>query len=61
MVWSLKIQLKKFTDIFKIKNSYSISSIILGSFIGTWLHIILDSFMRSDIISFWPIKSNLLL
>ena len=61
MVWSLKIQLKKFTDVFKIKNSYSSSSIILGSFIGTWLHIILDSFMHSDIIPFWPIKSNLLL
>ena len=61
IVWSLKIQLKKFTDIFKIKNSYSSSSIILGSFIGTWLHIILDSFMHSDIIPFWPIKSNLLL
>jgi len=61
MVWSLKIQLKKFTDVFKIKNSYSSSSIILGSFIGTWLHIILDSFMHSDIIPFWPIKSNPLL
>ena len=61
MVWNLKKPLKKFTDIFKIKNGYSRSSIILGSFIGTWLHIILDSFMHSDIIPFWPMKSNFLL
>ncbi|HJH28753.1 MAG TPA: hypothetical protein C5S51_03545 [Methanosarcinaceae archaeon] len=61
MVWSLKKPFKKITDIFKIQNSYSSSSIILGSFIGTWLHIILDSFMHSDIIPFWPIKSNFLL
>ena len=61
MVWSLKKPLKKLTDFILIKNIYSSHSIILGSFIGTWLHIILDSFMHADIFPFWPMKSNLLL
>jgi membrane-bound metal-dependent hydrolase YbcI (DUF457 family) len=61
IVWSSRKYLKTITDIFKIRNNYSFRSIILGSSIGAWSHIILDSFMHSDIIPFWPIKSNLLL
>jgi membrane-bound metal-dependent hydrolase YbcI (DUF457 family) len=60
-VWNFRKPLKKITDTFKIKNDYSLQSIVLGSFIGTWLHIILDSFMHSDIVPFWPMESNFLL
>ncbi|MCD4756017.1 hypothetical protein K8R20_00120 [bacterium] len=61
VVWKLRVFFKKITDFFKVRNSYSFSSILIGSLIGTWLHILLDSFMHSDIIPFWPRQSNILL
>jgi membrane-bound metal-dependent hydrolase YbcI (DUF457 family) len=61
IIWNLKKHLKKITDTLKIRNNYSLRSIILGSLIGAWSHIILDSFMHPDIIPFWPIESNFLL
>lgn len=61
LVWSFREPIKKITDAFKIRNDYSFYTIALGSFIGAWLHILLDSFMHSDIVPFWPIRLNLLL
>jgi len=61
IIWKSRKFLKQISNKLKIKNDYSYTSMILGSLLGTWSHIILDSFMHLDIIPFWPIKSNFLL
>lgn len=60
-VYYFRKGLQKITNLFKIKQNYSLSSIIAGSLIGVWVHIILDSFMHFDITPFWPIEENPLL
>ena len=59
-VYFLKARFQKITDFFRIKQDYSLSSIIIGSLTGVWIHIILDSFMHFDMVPFWPMGSNTL-
>jgi hypothetical protein len=58
IVFISKKQLYKLSKILKIKQSYSIKSIILGALIGAWSHVFFDSFMHHDITPFWPILEN---
>ena len=37
---------------------YSIKSIIAGSLVGAWSHVLLDSFMHFDVTPFWPFPEN---
>lgn len=60
-VFYFRNSFKRVTDFFRVKTDYSFSSIFLGSFVGAWMHIVLDAFMHSDMIPFWPLRSNFLL
>jgi membrane-bound metal-dependent hydrolase YbcI (DUF457 family) len=57
-IYSQKAWLQKITDKLRIKQSYSLNSIILGSIIGTWSHVILDSPLYTDITPLWPATNN---
>jgi len=58
VIYSSKNYLKKLSDKLKIKQSYSVKSIILGALVGAWSHVFLDSLMHYDITPFWPILEN---
>ena len=58
IIYAGKNKLKKISNKFKLEQSYSLKSIIIGAFIGTWSHVFLDSFMHFDITPFWPIVDN---
>ncbi len=58
VIYTSKNHLRKLSDKLKIKQSYSVKSIILGALVGAWSHVFLDSFMHYDITSFWPILEN---
>jgi hypothetical protein len=57
-IYSQKAWLQKITDKMRIEQSYSLNSIILGSIIGTWSHVILDSPLYTDITPLWPATNN---
>ena len=58
VIYTSKNHLRKLSDKLKIKQSYSVKSIILGALVGAWSHVFLDSFMHYDITPFWPILEN---
>ncbi|NPE28002.1 hypothetical protein HNV12_08510 [Methanococcoides sp. SA1] len=45
----------------RLGKNLEMKPIILGSLIGAWSHVFLDSFLYTDIIPFWPLMSNPLL
>lgn len=53
-----KNTLKKITDSLKIRQDYSLQSIIAGAVLGVWLHILLDAFLYKDMSPFWPFAGN---
>ena len=55
LVWLLRRPLLKASAIIQIEQDYSLKSIITGSLIGVWMHILLDSYMHKDIQPFWPL------
>jgi membrane-bound metal-dependent hydrolase YbcI (DUF457 family) len=61
LIFSQRMWLRKITDKLRIEQSYSLNSIILGSITGTWSHVILDSFLYTDITPLWPLSLNPLL
>jgi fructose-specific phosphotransferase system IIC component len=61
LIFSQRKWLQKITNKLRIEQSYSLNSIILGSIIGTWSHVILDAPLYTDISPFWPISGNPLL
>jgi len=60
-VYLARKPLSKILEVCKIKQDYWLTSIILGSLLGVWLHIFLDSFMHFDIVPLWPLRANPLL
>ena len=50
--------LNPFTDFFKIKQNTSFVNILTASFIGIYLHILLDAPLYSDIQPFFPLNFN---
>jgi membrane-bound metal-dependent hydrolase YbcI (DUF457 family) len=61
LIFSQRKWLQKITNKLRIEQSYSLNSIILGSIIGTWSHVLLDAPLYTDISPFWPISDNPLL
>jgi membrane-bound metal-dependent hydrolase YbcI (DUF457 family) len=51
--------LKKSFGYFGLNQNFSLSSIILGSVVGVVSHIILDSFLYSEMNPFFPIEGNI--
>jgi hypothetical protein len=47
-VWVLRKQLSCISEALRVKQDYSLYSIVAGSLIGVWLHIVLDSYMHLD-------------
>ena len=60
LIYALKNPLMIMTDFLKIKQNYSSKSIIIGALIGTWMHLLLDAFLYSEMVPFWPIQGNCL-
>lgn len=61
LAWFLFSQrncLQKITDKLKIENTYSFMSLMTGAVIGTWSHVLLDSFLYTDIQPLWPLTVN---
>jgi len=58
VIYTSKNHLRKLSNNLKIKQSYSVKSIILGALVGAWSHVFMDSFMHYDITPFWPILEN---
>lgn len=61
LAWILFLQKKRLqniTDRLRVKQTYSFSSLLLGSLAGTWSHILLDSFLYTDIRPLWPLAGN---
>lgn len=54
----LKKPIKKFSEFFKIKQDFSNSSIAIGTLIGVYLHILLDSISYIGRYPFWPLQGN---
>lgn len=61
VIFSQRRGLQKITEKLRIEQSYSLNSIILGSIIGTWSHVLLDSPLYTDITPLWPMSANPLL
>ncbi|WMW26327.1 hypothetical protein RE474_06340 [Methanolobus sediminis] len=61
LIYSQRTWLQKVSDILRVEQSYSFNSIIIGSIIGTWSHVILDSPLYTDITPLWPLSANPLL
>lgn len=58
MVFSQRQWLQKVTERLRIMQTYSFTSILMGALIGTWSHILLDSFLYTDIRPRWPLTGN---
>ncbi|WP_406660404.1 DUF4184 family protein [Methanolobus sp. ZRKC3] len=50
--------LQRITDTLGLKQNYSILTIVSSSLIGTWSHVLLDSFLYNDIVPLCPLNSN---
>ncbi|WP_342303822.1 hypothetical protein [Methanolobus sp. ZRKC5] len=61
MLFSQRNWLQKITDKLKIEQTYSFISIMTGAIIGTWSHVLLDSFLYMDIRPLLPLPNNPLL
>ena len=57
-IYMFRRPLSQISDFFKIHQDYSLQSITAGALIGTWLHILLDAFIYSDMFPFWPSLTN---
>lgn len=54
----LKTQIKKVMTVFKLAQTSSFKKILWTSFFGIYFHILLDSFLYTDIKPFYPLGSN---
>ncbi|OIQ05894.1 MAG: hypothetical protein AUK59_02060 [Candidatus Altarchaeum sp. CG2_30_32_3053] len=61
IIFTLRTHLIKISKIFIAEQNYSLKSIAFASFVGVYAHLLLDSFMHSDMNPFWPIMGNPLL
>ena len=58
LLFSQRNCLQKITDKLKIEQTYSFMSLMTGAVIGTWSHVLLDSFLYTDIQPLWPLTVN---
>ncbi|MHC1576213.1 MAG: metal-dependent hydrolase [Methanosarcinaceae archaeon] len=49
---------ERITSYFRLDQDYSRVSIVSGTIIGVWSHVLLDSFLYNDIIPLWPLTAN---
>jgi len=57
-LFSQKEWLQKITDKLRIERTYSFISIAIGTLIGTFSHVLLDSFLYTDTRPLWPFSLN---
>ena len=50
--------LKNLSKVFNIEEDYSLQSIVLGTILGAWSHVLLDSFLYPEMSPLWPIEGN---
>lgn len=53
-----KDQLRRLSGRLGHTQDYSLKSIIVGTLVGAWSHVLLDSFMHFDVTPFWPVLEN---
>lgn len=58
LIFTQRQWLQKITDRLQVDQTYSFMSIIAGSIIGTWGHVLFDSFLYTDIRPLWPLTGN---
>ncbi len=58
MVFSYRAQLQRATGRTRIRQAPSFMPMLAGSLIGTWSHVLLDSFLYMDIMPLWPLTAN---
>ena len=58
ILFSQRQYLQRITDKLRIEQTYSFSSVLAGSLIGTWSHVLLDSPIYTDIRPLWPFTTN---
>lgn len=58
VLYLLREKIKKIMAVFKLAQSSSFKKILWTSFFGVYFHILLDSFLYTDIRPFHPLESN---
>lgn len=53
-----KKPLQRLSELFGVRQDYSIKSIVIGSLVGALSHVFLDSFLYSELLPFWPIVNS---
>ncbi len=61
ILYILKNKIKKIMAVFKLAQDSSFKKILWTSFFGVYFHILLDSFLYTDIKPFYPVTNNPLL
>ena len=57
-IYLFRDRLKPISIFLKIKQDYSLQSIVIGAVIGVWSHVILDAFLYPEMVPFWPVHGN---
>ncbi len=58
LIYISRGQLRRLSEWLGHAQDYSPKSIIAGTLVGTWSHVLLDSFMHFDVTPFWPVLEN---
>ena len=58
LIYLGKRHFQRLSERLGLAQDYSLKSIIAGTLIGAWSHVLLDSFMHFDVMPFWPIVEN---
>ena len=58
IIYLARKQFQKISDMLKVKQDYSLKTIIIGALVGGWSHVFLDLFMHFDVTPFWPVPGN---
>jgi membrane-bound metal-dependent hydrolase YbcI (DUF457 family) len=58
LIYIGKNQLRRLSGRLGHAQDYPLKSIIAGTLIGAWSHVLLDSFMHFDVTPFWPVLEN---
>ncbi len=57
LIFPFRKRIKKWSDKY-LKQSFNLSFLFLSALLGTWAHILFDSFINTDMQPFWPLKMN---
>jgi membrane-bound metal-dependent hydrolase YbcI (DUF457 family) len=58
LIYIGKNRLRKLSAQLGHAQDYSLKSIIAGTLVGAWSHVLFDSFMHFDVTPFWPFPEN---